>query len=687
MLFAVLLGWSGSAGLAQTPAADAPGEQVLTRGPVHEAFAGIASYNPEPGIAVAKAPPELIDEVPPDERPEGDNVTWIPGYWAWDDERNDFLWISGVWRSLPPGRAWIAGYWNQTEQGHQWISGYWSDADATEASYLPKPPATLEEGPNVQAPSPDYAWTPGCWIWIEGRYAWRPGYWVEGRADWDWIPAHYVWTPLGFVFVEGYWDYSVERRGILFAPVYFESVVYTRRGFRHSPTVVINLSVFDDHLFLRPRYCHYYFGDYYGASYQQGGFYASFSFQSGRYGYDPFYSHQRWVHRHDRDWERRTAASFQYRREHENARPPRTWAAAQLNVNSRTENNVNVAVTINQLSQRRDHPVRLQAVAQEERQQLAQRGREVQQSRDQRRTLESRAGRTPTQTQGATAEPAKAQLTRSPIMAKPISKLTGDQAPPKVQQAPKAELKRQSGETRETQNSPDRSSPRPRRTEPTRTSPPEKAKPVPQEKPAPTERNQPTKEKDSPRKTPEESEQRRKEVQPKARQETAQPPQLEPSKKAEDTQQRERDSAKKIQQDKEQRAKESQQKTLEQSRRNAEEEHEQKARRDSERRAQQAEDTRKNEAAKKAQEAQRNAHELELRKQQEAAQRAAAVKAQEEAQQRKARDVTEKPSREQARPVKKETNTTEKEKPKPSNKSQKKDEEKKSPPPEDARTP
>lgn len=33
--------------------------------------------------------------LPPDQKPEGDDVAWIPGYWAWDDERNDFLWVSG----------------------------------------------------------------------------------------------------------------------------------------------------------------------------------------------------------------------------------------------------------------------------------------------------------------------------------------------------------------------------------------------------------------------------------------------------------------------------------------------------------------------------------------------------------------------------------------------------------------
>ena len=84
--------------------ADQEGAEVLTRGPVHEAFAGTISYDPEPCMFVDREPPVLIEEVPPEQRLEGDNVTWIPGYWAWDDDQNDFLWISGIWRNLPPGR-------------------------------------------------------------------------------------------------------------------------------------------------------------------------------------------------------------------------------------------------------------------------------------------------------------------------------------------------------------------------------------------------------------------------------------------------------------------------------------------------------------------------------------------------------------------------------------------------------
>ena len=165
----VILGWSfglDRAIFAQPGQADVEeGVEVLTRGPVHEAFAETVTFDPEPGIVVPKAPPAAIEELPPDQKPEGANVAWIPGYWGWDDERSDFLWVSGIWRALPPGRQWVPGYWGKSGQGFQWTSGYWADAKTSEVEYLPEPPETVEAGPNIAAPSADSTWLPGSWVW------------------------------------------------------------------------------------------------------------------------------------------------------------------------------------------------------------------------------------------------------------------------------------------------------------------------------------------------------------------------------------------------------------------------------------------------------------------------------------------------------------------------------------------
>src|SRR3954452_16677379 len=78
----------------QDPPPAAPDNyEVLARGPVHEAFAEPVDYTPEAGPVADKAPPELIEELPPDQKPEGADVEWIPGYWSWEEEDKEYLWV------------------------------------------------------------------------------------------------------------------------------------------------------------------------------------------------------------------------------------------------------------------------------------------------------------------------------------------------------------------------------------------------------------------------------------------------------------------------------------------------------------------------------------------------------------------------------------------------------------------
>jgi hypothetical protein len=422
-----------------SPADGQQGVEVLTRGPVHEAFAETVTFDPEPGIVAPKSPPAAIEELPPDQKPEGAHVAWIPGYWAWDDERNDFLWVSGIWRALPPGRQWVPGYWGQSAKGFQWTSGYWADAKASEVEYLPEPPATAEAGPNTGAPSPDQTWMPGCWVWQQGRYLWSPGYWAAGYPDWDWVPAHYVWAPRGYVYVDGYWDYSVGRRGVLFAPVFFDANVYGQQGFSYSPAVVINPAVFASQLFLRPNYQHYYFGDYYGSDYTAAGFYPWFSYNSSRFGYDPIFAQQLSQHRQDPTWANTVQADFQNRVVHQNLRPPRTWAAQQALVASQAQSTAKsfvIAAPLDQVTKSKDSPYRFQPIDQTARQQLGQQAQGVHKFREERQKLETKAPANLVDTTSKKLEPARVKLPTSPIVAKSPDQLEKAYVPPKTHVAP-----------------------------------------------------------------------------------------------------------------------------------------------------------------------------------------------------------------------------------------------------------
>ena len=135
--------------LAPDLSVDGEGFETLTRGPLHEAFAEPIVADPIPGLIVAVEPPPPINELMPEFRPDGDDAIWIGGYWGWDQQREDFIWISGVYRVPPPGHQWVPGYWHRVADGWQWGQGFWLEDIAESIVYLPPPPATLENGPSI----------------------------------------------------------------------------------------------------------------------------------------------------------------------------------------------------------------------------------------------------------------------------------------------------------------------------------------------------------------------------------------------------------------------------------------------------------------------------------------------------------------------------------------------------------
>ncbi len=186
-----------------------PGIEVQGRGPIHEAYAQ-PHGKAKPGPTITKEPPAPIPEEPPDRKPEGENVQWIPGYWSWDADKNDYLWVSGFWRNQPPGRKWVPGHWGQVNGGYQWVSGLWADASRPNLQYMAEtPPETIDNGPSSPAPDDDSMWVPGSWQYRGGRFVWRAGYWAEGQQGMVWVPPDYTYTPSGYIYSTGYWDYGL----------------------------------------------------------------------------------------------------------------------------------------------------------------------------------------------------------------------------------------------------------------------------------------------------------------------------------------------------------------------------------------------------------------------------------------------------------------------------------------------
>jgi WXXGXW repeat (2 copies) len=346
----VLLAAQGLAQSDEPPPDPTPqGVEVQARGPVHEAYAEPTETRPLPSLVVTKQPPDPIDELPPDEKPAGDNVVWIPGYWGWDEEGQDFLWVSGCWRVPPPNRQWVPGHWQQVEEGWQWTAGFWAPTAQTEITYLSAPPPSLDRGPSTPALDENSIYSPGCWVQREQRCFWRPGFWVGYRPNWTWVPAHYVWTPAGYVFVEGYWDHPLEQRGLLFAPVRIDRSALTA-DWSYTPRYVVQSDFMLGALFVRPKDCHYYFGDYFEKRDAQRGFVSWVDYRPARESVDPNFAYYRHRFGQDDSWERNLRELYAARTRGDVARPPRTLVQQNTVVKNLTVNkteNVTVQKNIN----------------------------------------------------------------------------------------------------------------------------------------------------------------------------------------------------------------------------------------------------------------------------------------------------------------------------------------------------
>jgi hypothetical protein len=405
----------------------------LTQGPVHEAFAAPVVHDPKPGPVVAKPPPSPIQETPPDQKPSGANIQWVPGYWAWDSTRDDYLWVSGIWREPPPNNQWVPGYWNQVDGGHQWVPGSWMPTSAGQsenqgqATYFPAPPPTLEAGPNIPQPGPNVAWTPGYWTWQAGGYAWRPGFWAAVQTNWIWVPPHYAWTPGGYLFVPGYWDLPIANRGLMFAPVYYPQPVYAQPGFIFTPTIGIVGSAVTANLFVQASTNQYLFGDFYARNYLSVGIvpWFSFNFSIGRpVYYDPLFSYYAVVNvQQNPQWIMQVREGYVLRRDNVAMRPPRTYVEQM-----RIERNVSITRDFTVLDHRTvgmplnrmaadplvGKNLRMVRVSEAERQQLRRQVAQLHQVRDERSRQEREASRS-----GMASRPRTMGLPHSPIAAHP----------------------------------------------------------------------------------------------------------------------------------------------------------------------------------------------------------------------------------------------------------------------------
>lgn len=75
-------------------------------------------------VAVTFGPPALPVYVQP--VCPGEGYIWTPGYWAWDDDIEDYYWVPGTWVLAPQvGYLWTPAWWGWGGEGFIFHEGYW----------------------------------------------------------------------------------------------------------------------------------------------------------------------------------------------------------------------------------------------------------------------------------------------------------------------------------------------------------------------------------------------------------------------------------------------------------------------------------------------------------------------------------------------------------------------------------
>jgi hypothetical protein len=144
------------------------------------------------------------------------------------------------------------------------------------------------------------------------------------------------------LYVEGYWDYPLRERGLLFAPVAIDSDLALRPDWFFRPRYVVDDDCLQGALFVNSDCGQYYFGDYFDAGYRRRGFLSWLDFRFGHYGYDPLFGYYRSYYGADSGWEVGLRDLYAGRFSGALARPPRTLIEQNTLVQNITNNNTTV---------------------------------------------------------------------------------------------------------------------------------------------------------------------------------------------------------------------------------------------------------------------------------------------------------------------------------------------------------
>ena len=163
--------------------------EVLARGPIHEAYAEPSEREPAPTPVIPKEPPKAIEELPPDQKPEGDNVLWLPGYWAWDEDKKDHIWISGFWRNRRRAELGLRVRGEKPRTVGSGLGASGRRPKRTSANGLPAEAAGAARCQRAATPAPSDNHVSFPAVGCGAIATLASGFWSEHRAGWVWVLA------------------------------------------------------------------------------------------------------------------------------------------------------------------------------------------------------------------------------------------------------------------------------------------------------------------------------------------------------------------------------------------------------------------------------------------------------------------------------------------------------------------
>ena len=97
--------------------------------------------SPSPAPSSPASRPTPSRSCRPTRSPRATTCSGSPATGPGTTRRNDFLWVSGFWRDVPPGRRWVPGTGRRSRAAGSGSPGFWAADQAEQVSYVPPPAA------------------------------------------------------------------------------------------------------------------------------------------------------------------------------------------------------------------------------------------------------------------------------------------------------------------------------------------------------------------------------------------------------------------------------------------------------------------------------------------------------------------------------------------------------------------